>query len=304
MHHFRTGALLVFSSAVCCGLIPIFAIYAYQGSATVFEVIFLRAVIASGIFFLYLLLRPRKISLNRVLVGYLLITGIVEGLQASLFLTAVKYIQASLAELLFYTYPVLVSVFSFFLFKERLSVKATAAAAFSFVGLLMVLGTSMGKVNLYGVLLALGAALVCAFDVLLSYRVVKEVEPVVASAFITMFTALASLPVGLLSGQITFSIEFKGWLAITACALICTNLARVAFLTGIKRVGSTFASVLCLVEPLVTVAFSALLFSQVLSAVQLLGGMVILAGGAMVVAARKAPSGEVQADRASYRPHS
>ena len=47
---------------------------------------------------------------------------------------------------------------------------------------------------------------------------------------------------------------------------------------GIARVGPTVASILCTVEPVVTVALAFVVFGEVLGAAQLLGGGLVLAG--------------------------
>ena len=56
---------------------------------------------------------------------------------------------------------------------------------------------------------------------------------------------------------------------------------------GMKR-ESTTASV-CVVEPVSAVVFSALLLSQKLTGLQLLGGLVILMGAVLVVTSKRQP---------------
>ncbi len=288
MSDFRRGALLALFSGICSGFIPIFALYAYQGHASVLTFIFLRSLIGAGVYFLYLLRQSLPVNPSWRQIGYLFaVGGLLEPLQSTLYLTSVKYIQASLVQLIFYTYPALVALLSFLIYKEKPSGKTAAAIAVSFTGLIMVLGASPGRVNLAGIILAFGAALVCSTVILLSYRLVRQIHPLLVGAFFSLFTSLTVLPVGLLAGSIRFGIELKAWLAIIGCALVATNLARIAFLTGMKLVGSTPASVLCMIEPLVTVIFSALLFSQFLTWFQLLGGLVILLGGAVAVVSKK-----------------
>lgn len=63
-----------------------------------------------------------------------------------------------------------------------------------------------------------------------------------------------------------------------------------AFLAGMKRIGSTTATVLCTVEPVTAVACSTLLLSQKMTVLQLLGGLVIIIGAALVVTSKKPPN--------------
>lgn len=281
MSQVKKGALLVFCSAVCSGLIPIFTLYAYQGGATTLEFIFLRTFLAAAVFFLYIFSKKIKIKVNRTQMGLLLLIGLVELIQSSMFLTSIKYIQASLAILLFYTFPVLVALFSYLLYRERLAAQTVAAIGLSLLGLLLAVGTAVGNLNIFGVLLALGAALLTAVDVLLSYIVVQKLGPILTCSFVILFTSLIVLPVGLLGGQISLRLEPLTWLVVIACALLSTVVSRFTWLSGMRILGSTIASVICLAEPPVTVILSALLFSQVLTWVQLLGGLIILVGAGL-----------------------
>lgn len=285
---FNKGALFALLSGACSGFIPIFAVYAYQGKATVLTFIFLRSLIGATVFFLYIFIRSEPLKLSWRQVGYLFLGGgLLEPLQSTLYLTSVKYLQPSLVQLIFYTYPALVALLSFLFFRERLSGKTAAAIAVSFTGLVMVLGGSAGRVSLIGIIAAFGAALICSTVVVLSHHLVGQIQPLLVGAFFSLFTSLSVLPVGLPTGIIDFGIGLRAWLAIAGCALIATNLARFLFLTGMKLVGSTLASILCMIEPVVTVVFSAFLFSQFLTWFQLLGGLVILLGGAAAVASKQ-----------------
>lgn len=289
MSSFNKGALFALLAGVCSGFIPIFAVYAYQGKATVLTFIFLRALIGAAVFFVYIFLNSLPIKLSkRQLACAFLGGGVLEPLQSTLYLTSVKHLPASLVQLIFYTYPALVALLSMLLLRERLSGRTAAAIAVSFAGLLMVLGGSAGRASAVGIAAAFGAALICSTVVILSRYLVGQLDPVPVGAFFSLFTSLSVLPVGLLTGGISFAIELKAWLAVTGCALVATNLARFLFLTGIRLIGSTLASILCMIEPLVTVVFSAILFSQFLTWFQLLGGLVILLGGALAVASNQA----------------
>lgn len=205
----RTGMLNVVLAGVGYGFVPIFALYAYQGQASVLTFIFLRALTAATLFSLYIFMRSIKVSLSITQWVYLFAVGLLETLQAFLYLSSVKYISASLTELLFCTYSILVALFSFFIYREKLSVKLAVAIILSFVGLMMVLGVSPGKVNFYGVVLAFGAAFCSAVGILIGYRIVLEVDPIISGTFISFFMALLVLPVGLYTKGIHFNIEMK-----------------------------------------------------------------------------------------------
>jgi drug/metabolite transporter (DMT)-like permease len=175
--HYQKGILLVVISAVCYGFIPIFTLYAYQEGLETLDFLFYRYLVATIIFFLYMIVRRIKIRLKWKQVFWLFILGgVFNLLQSIFFVSAVKYISAGLTTLLFFIHPILVAVLSYFE-GDKLS-RGTAVAIFvSFGGLLLVLGTSLGKVNMLGVALSLAAAVFYTATPYKNHRVFLQVMP-------------------------------------------------------------------------------------------------------------------------------
>ena len=68
-----------------------------------------------------------------------------------------------------------------------------------------------------------------------------------------------------------------GWMAVGGMALIATVIPVATFLAGLKRIGPADASMVSILEPIVTVLLAALLFGETLKPITLLGGGLILA---------------------------
>jgi drug/metabolite transporter (DMT)-like permease len=79
-----------------------------------------------------------------------------------------------------------------------------------------------------------------------------------------------------------------GWLA--GIAVISTVAALSLFFAGLRLVGPTTASILSTAEPLTAVLLAFLVFGESLSAVQLAGGALVLAGLLVLSARRGAPA--------------
>lgn len=287
MNPYYTGVILSFISANGFGLIPIFAIYAYDGGATVETLLFFRFVLAALFFFLYTFISKQELKVNKVTLLYLVLMGcVLYTLQSACYFSSVRYIPASLAVLLFYTYPVLVAVLAVIVEKEKLTEVTVASIVISFLGLALVLGTSFGNVNLHGMMLACAAALVYSCYITIGSRVLKELPVLVTSAYVTMFASFSFLATGLVTGNLDFNLEKQAWLAIAGVALFCTIIAIFTFFKGIELIGSTNASIISMVEPLTTIGFSAVLFGERLGAMQIAGGLAVLMGS-LLVAMRK-----------------
>lgn len=277
---------MVIFAGLCYGFLPVFALFGYQGGANEFSFMFLRYGIIFLFMYPYLWLtsgRPRwKLS---ELGAVLLVGGLLNPLMSLGYICSFRYIQASLSVLLFYTYPVLVAVLSFCWGRERIGWRTLLAILVCCAGLVLVVGTSWGSINLYGVGLALFSALCCAFSVVISSRILEQMDEYRYIACSALFTAAALALSGAAWGKLPLHLTGGGWLAAVACGVTGT-LAMFNFYRGLNLVGSTNASLLCMVEPLTAVVATALIFSQRLTLMQLLGGLVILLGAVLVVTSK------------------
>lgn len=289
MNRYIAGVFLVVISGVCYGFAPILAVYAYRGGASVSDYVFLRYSIASLFYLLYIFIYKRSIfsMLVKIPLALPLMAGVSQAVSTYLYMSTVKSISAGLAAILFYTYIVWVAVWGFIFKKERLKMPGIAGIVLALIGLALVVGVSWGKISTIGIIMGLASALASSGVVMAGNETLKQLEPVVASAFISLFTAVPLFLFGSATGTLQFQMSSAAWLAAIASAVISCNIALFTFMAGMKRVGSTIASVLCTAEPVTAVVFSALLLSQKMTPLQLLGGLVILIGAILVVTSKK-----------------
>lgn len=289
MNRYIAGVFLVVISGVCYGFSPILAVYAYRGGASVSDYVFLRYSIASLFYLLYIFIYKRSIfsMLVKIPLALPLMAGVSQAVSTYLYMSTVKSISAGLAAILFYTYIVWVAVWGFIFKKERLKMPGIAGIVLALIGLALVVGVSWGKISTIGIIMGLASALASSGVVMAGNETLKQLEPVVASAFISLFTAVPLFLFGSATGTLQFQMSSAAWLAAIASAVISCNIALFTFMAGMKRVGSTIASVLCTAEPVTAVVFSALLLSQKMTPLQLLGGLVILIGAILVVTSKK-----------------
>jgi drug/metabolite transporter (DMT)-like permease len=282
------GVLYVFLSAAGFGVMSIFTVYAYEAGAVVTTLLFLRFLLAAALFFLLLLVKrePLRISKQQG-VALFCLGGVLYTLQSFSFFSAVSYIPPSLAALLLYTFPVYVAVLSYFVEKETLKKKTVLAMLLSMAGLAMVLGTSFGGIRPIGIVYALAAAMIYSVYIVVGNRVVKGLSSYVTSAYISLFAACSTFFAAQANGGIQLGFGVQGWLALLGIVFFSTVLAIACFFRGLQLIGSTKASVLSMLEPVVTICFSALLFSETLTWLQLLGGTAVLLGAVLIVANRE-----------------
>jgi drug/metabolite transporter (DMT)-like permease len=209
--------------------------------------------------------------------------------QAGCFFAALDRIDASLLSLLLYTFPAMVAVAAIAIGREHADARRFAALGLASVGLVLVLvNAKAGALDAVGAALALGAAMIYTTYILVSQGVAGRIRPTLLSALVcsgaaVTLTAGSSLLGDLRPGEV--SLAGWGWLA--GIALISTVAAVSLFFAGLKRVGPTTASVLSTVEPVVTVVLAFLVFGELLGALQLVGGGLVIAA-VLVLASQRA----------------
>jgi drug/metabolite transporter (DMT)-like permease len=191
---------------------------------------------------------------------------------------ALSKIDASLVALILYVYPVLVMASSVALRRERASRRRVLALGMALSGIGLVLGgASAGRFDGLGALLALGAALTYTGYILVGDRVTAHVPPLGLAALVCSGAFGTFLLTGALRGGPDLGFAPAGWLWLGALALVSTVGAILLFFAGLVRVGPSMAAILSILEPVVTVVGAALVFGETLTAIQWLGGSVVLA---------------------------
>jgi drug/metabolite transporter (DMT)-like permease len=284
MNDFRKGAALMVLSAVGFGLLPIFALFAYKGNISLTALLFLRFLFAAIILFIYIIIKYKRISVNkRDLLFFFILGGIGYNLQSRFYFSSVKYIPASLAALFLYTYPMAVTALSFIFDKEKITKKIGISISISFLGLIMILGTSIGNINYLGALLALGASLVYSIYIILGNRVLKRIPPIVTSAFIALSSSIGVIIIGAFTDDINFNFKAFTWLPLSGLVLFSTVVSMIFFFRGMELLGPTRASIISMTEPLFTVVLSTIILHDRLTIYQIIGGAAVLTGSMLVV---------------------
>jgi drug/metabolite transporter (DMT)-like permease len=299
----RAGAIFCLASGAAFGSMAIFGKLSYEEGVSVGTLLAVRFTIGAALFWA-LVFAQRSVRSARALsrrdMGIGLGLGAIGySAQAGLYFLALERIDASVLSLLLYTFPALVTVAAIALGRERFSARRFAALALTSAGLVLVLaGAGTGTFNAAGAALGLGAACVYTVYILSSQGIASRVSPYLLSALVCTGGALTlSIATTLLGDLHPAAVTAKGWLWLGGIALISTVAAISLFFAGLRRVGPSTASILATVEPVVTVVLAFLVFGERLGAVQVVGGLFVLAS--VVVLQARPPARRRAADRSA-----
>jgi len=280
------GMLCIVVSAAGFGAMPVFARIAYADGVDLPTLLFLRFLFAgllmAGVMAGRGLHWPRGRS--RVLL-VAMGAGAYAG-QAFCYFGALHYASAGLTALLLYLYPVIVTLVSAVLARQRLSRQRLFAVLAALAGTGLAVGGSLAGRAL-GIVLGLGAALIYSVYILIGERVTRS-EGAIESATVVMLSGAAVYGLALLWRGPALPASGTGWMAVGVIALFSTVLAIVGFLAAMQRLGAADAATFSTLEPVITVVLAALFLGEAMGLGQALGGLVILL--AVIVLAR-APRG-------------
>jgi drug/metabolite transporter (DMT)-like permease len=256
---------------------------AYDDGATVGTLLSVRFGLAAAVFWALVLCGDAAgevRALRRSDVGTALALGAIGyAAQAGCYFAALERIDASLLALLVYTYPAMVAIAAIALGRERADARRLPALALASGGLVLVLASaSGGTVEPLGATLGIGAAIVYTTYILVSEGIAGRIRPTLLAALVCSGAAFSLTLGSALAGDLSpGDVTATGWGWLACLALVSTVAAVSLFFAGLRRVGPTTASILSTAEPVVTVLLAFLVFGELLSTLQLIGGALVIA---------------------------
>lgn len=288
-----TADLLLATSAVTFGALPIFGRFAYAQGMNVQSVLATRFLVAGLVLLLVALVRrppwPRWSTIGQLV----LLGGVGYAVQSAAYFNSIRYVPVAITSILLYTYPVIVTVLSRPIYGVPLTRVRIAALGVALLGTVLVAGPS-GGLRLEGVVLGLLSAVFYSAYILAGKRVIEEVDPWLATAVICVSAGLSYLTFGLAGNTFALPPNDAAWLAVVALSLVSTVIGAGAFLAGLRLTDPGRASLISTLEPVSATLLAALLFGELLGPAQLVGGALVLT--AVVIVASVQPAEDKAAE--------
>ncbi len=201
--------------------------------------------------------------------------------QAGLFFLTVKILDPGITSLLLYLYPSFVFLIGFIAGRHRSNRVQLFALALSLAGCLITFWTA-GRYPFEGIALGVVVAITYAVYLVVSDILLREKDPIWATAVIMAAASFVYFAIALASGKFVFALSARQVLLVLCIALISTCVPIVTLFLAMQRIGARDTSIVSTVEPIFTNLFSALLFGELMTGRRVLGGVLILAGVVML----------------------
>ncbi|MFT4219544.1 MAG: DMT family transporter [Microbacterium sp.] len=216
-----------------------------------------------------------------------------------LFFAAMQRMPVAVALLIQYLAPVLLVVHAWARTRRRPSRLVSAGSLVALVGLVLVVDIAGARFDLWGTILALGAAVCVGVYFLVAERASDDLPPLALASgglmagaiTIALLIAAGVLPFAAPGVVISLgSFEVPGLVAILWVAAGATTIGYGLGVSAVPRIGSRVASFVGLSEVLFALGYAWLLLGERPAPVQLVGGVLILVGVVLVRADTAAPA--------------
>lgn len=273
------GLIYSVVSAVCFGMMAVLAKLGYAAGLSGREMLQYRFVFGSLLLLAVFLVRDRSrlAASPKLLAKAALLGGVLYVLQSTLFFRALETIPASTTALLFYFYPVTVTLLAAVCLKQRIDRRSAWSLALVMSGCALVFYDAFLKsLSREGLVCALGAMALFSVYLLLVQILLRGEDPLRFTFSVVVFAALAFT---LWNGPAALLDPSPKRLALgLVMGLVPTALAISLLYLAVERIGSAWVSIFSTFEPVATITAAHLVLGEEVVWLQFVGAGLIIAG--------------------------
>lgn len=287
------ASILIAISAILYGFLGFLGTRVLQENMSVATMLFWRFFIAGLWMLVFILIRhwrkPALQPVHKLALIYMFVLGAIGYAASSFFyFIASLYVGTGLAMVIFFSYPVLVAVFSWIIYRKSLALISIFTLLTMVLGLYLLQYSPDREIDIIGILFATAAATGYAIYVMGSKKVSSLImDSYLLTAVVAFSCALIFLIFSLLSHGFVFPHGFRSWVLVLGLGILATALPIQLMLKGMRYVSCMRASIISVLEPLVTVAVGIMLLGESVSPLQIVGGFIILASALMIQFAKE-----------------
>lgn len=288
----KLAYLYVIAGASLWGVIGIFVNELSEAGFTSLQIVTLRVGTAAGILVLYLLsVDPKLLKIKFRDIPLFLGTGIFSIVFFNwCYFTAIQEVSLSLAVILLYTGPAFVVLMSRLFFGEPLNAQKIIAMILTLLGCILVIRLfplNEITISTFGILLGLGSGFGYALYSIFGKVALRSYSSLTIITYTFVFASLALIPISGYTIDHSLFDSDEVWWSILGLGFLPTALAYLLYTKGLSMIESGRASITATVEPLVATLLGVLLYAEKLTALQVVGFILIIASVLLIQWKRK-----------------
>lgn len=282
MKTLRTGWLLAFFSTLCFSVAPPIARAVIVSGLNPTAILVVRMSITLGLLIVTILLADAALlrsDRRSVLIG--LFAGVVNSVGMVGYFYALEKLDASVAAMLYSVSP-LFTLSLLALHGEPITRRHIVRIVLALAGVYLLIGPG-GSVDLMGVFLIFLSVAAYGIQVVIMQWYLTDLDARTVTFYIIAGMWAGLVLFWLVQGMPWTPPGINGWAAILVLAVVSTYLARLALFGAVTRIGGAQVAMLTPVEILLTIIWSMLFLGERLSAVQWLGGLLVVSSAALAI---------------------
>jgi len=269
--------------AFCISFAPVFVKMLGMGLMSPTAIGFWRTFFGAVFLFVIAFVRNRSFSINKSIMGWTVLAGFLFSADLFFWHRSIVYSGAGIATILANIQVFGTAVLSYFIFKEKLSIKFLVAAvgAFAGVALLIGIGSDIEMTGRYlrGVLYGLITGLAYAnYLVTLKYAGHKQALPdfVILMAWVSLFTALFLGSATFIEDRGLFPPDYYSLIILILLGLVPQTIGWWSISSGLAQVKASQAGLILLLQPVLATAWGIMFFEESLTLIQTMGAILTL----------------------------
>jgi drug/metabolite transporter (DMT)-like permease len=257
------------------------------GKIDPFQVNFIRFLLGGIILFLFLLYKrdlkiDRKEILVIVLVGFINVVVSMNLLQLSLYM---KGAQASLCAVIFSSNPIFVSIFAYFLDKEKFNPVKLGGLIFGILGIVIVFYDKLNidSIDVRSPIYALLSAVFYGLYTVLGRKQAVKIGSLKMNSYSFIAGSLLLLPVLLIvKGTNVIQFDYSGAVQVIYLAVFVTGIAYLTYFKGLSVLGAGKGSMVFFIKPALASGI-AIVFLKEQPSIYLASGTILILAAIILV---------------------
>ncbi|MFJ1268036.1 DMT family transporter [Legionella lytica] len=282
----QLGATYAVLSGFLYGFIGYFGLSAMNGSMSSSTMLFWRFFISSIAIVIVLFPQLKKSTdTAKNMVNAFLTGAIYYGFSTLLYFLACQYVSSGVAMVIFFTYPVLIMLINFLVYKRGIPKIYYLAILIILIGMSLLVDLNALSFNLSGILLGVVSAFFYACYIISSKR--NTLSPNMSTLMVCLGCMVTAFLASLFNHTLALPSSTTVWLHLLGIAIIATVIPILLMLYSLRYISSEKASILSVLEPVFVVIFGVILLGEKLHLMSALGVILILAGALITLFSHK-----------------
>ena len=205
---------------------------------------------------------------------YFVLMGVILAIHWSTFFKSIQVSTVAIGLLTFSTFPVFVTFFEPYFFKEKIKLSDVFIAIVTFLGVVLVipkfeLGNNLTEGALWGIVSSFTYAILS----MLNRKYVKEYSSTVIAFYEQFVATIVLIPFLFLQKPI---FQPKDILLLILLGTVFTGISHSLFINGLKNIKTQVAGIISSLEPVYGIILAVFLLREIPTLREILGGSIIL----------------------------